>query len=438
MPANNPRPAWAQRLIELRRARMWVVSDLARELKKLRPDLPSVKSLAHMIRSDWEAGRHRPNPRYRLLLAAVYDVAEEELFGDLRGNLGATDSEDDVERRRLMQDAAALAAGAAAAPVLTTLNSAWRASAPTLPGASVSQAMIDDWEDAAHIHNQRGRIDPPTVLLAALAADFADMAPHLARTQPDPVRRGLAHAASRHCALIAGKWVDLGNKREAHRWFVKTQALADESGDHLLASWMRCKEALYRGGDPSEDLAKVLVVAHEARRLAGDRPSAPLVAALSAEAQTLARLGHRTQAISALARAEMIFDRIPAVNDADTEWGWWRFNQALWYDKSLVYTLAGDVKRATEAQDAAGDLYPIGDISSTSIRLHRAALHARIAPDAGLEEATRIVEAIPPARRTRRLEGNTSIVLAALPDEKTRALPAARELQALSVGPALA
>jgi tetratricopeptide (TPR) repeat protein len=84
MSANVTVPAWAQRLAELRRARQWVVGDVARELKKLRSDLPSVRSLAHMIRSDWEAGRHCPGPRYRMLLATVYDVDEHELFGTKR------------------------------------------------------------------------------------------------------------------------------------------------------------------------------------------------------------------------------------------------------------------------------------------------------------------------------------------------------------------
>lgn len=80
-------PAWAQRLVELRRARLWVEADLARELKNLRPDLPAVKSLTHMVRHDWETGAHKPGPRYRMLLAAVFDVTEAELFADTEASL---------------------------------------------------------------------------------------------------------------------------------------------------------------------------------------------------------------------------------------------------------------------------------------------------------------------------------------------------------------
>jgi transcriptional regulator with XRE-family HTH domain len=82
MPADRSLPCWAQRLTELRRARTWSPADLARELKKRRDDLPSARSLAHMIQLDWETGKHRPGPRYRLLLAAVYDLDEQQIFGD--------------------------------------------------------------------------------------------------------------------------------------------------------------------------------------------------------------------------------------------------------------------------------------------------------------------------------------------------------------------
>lgn len=174
--------------------------------------------------------------------------------------------DDPVRRRELLQDTAALAAGATVAPVLAVLTQAWQDSTSALPGASVSQAMIDDWEDAAIIHAQRARLDPPAVVLAALANDFADMAPHLARKQPDPVQRDLAHAAASHAGLIAGKCMDLGNRREARRWWTKACALSDESGDRLFASWLRGREALYRREDPTENLAEVLTVAQDARR----------------------------------------------------------------------------------------------------------------------------------------------------------------------------
>ena len=81
MPTDRSLASWAQQLTELRRSRAWSPADLACELKKLREGLPSVRSLAHMIQMDWETGKHRPGPRYRLLLAAVYQTDEQQIFG---------------------------------------------------------------------------------------------------------------------------------------------------------------------------------------------------------------------------------------------------------------------------------------------------------------------------------------------------------------------
>ncbi len=82
MPADRSLPLWAQRLVDLRRSRAWSPADVACELKKRRDGLPPVRSLGHMIQLDWETGKHRPGPRYRLLLAAVYDTDEQEIFDD--------------------------------------------------------------------------------------------------------------------------------------------------------------------------------------------------------------------------------------------------------------------------------------------------------------------------------------------------------------------
>jgi hypothetical protein len=82
MAADRSLPLWAHRLTELRRSRAWSPADLAAELKKRRDGLPSVRSLAHMIQLDWETGKHRPGPRYRLLLAAIYNTDEQQIFGD--------------------------------------------------------------------------------------------------------------------------------------------------------------------------------------------------------------------------------------------------------------------------------------------------------------------------------------------------------------------
>ncbi|MFD0884101.1 helix-turn-helix domain-containing protein [Streptosporangium algeriense] len=411
----------------------------------------SLRDLAEQIRwnysliSKWEQGKNRPPVEAvkaldaelgaggelmaQALHAAMTD-ADQARKGTVEAKASTRDEGEDMERRRLMRDAAAVAVGGAVAPVLATLTDAWQTSEPRISGASVSQEMIDDWEDAADVHAKRAYVDPPAVMLAALAADFADMAPHLSRTQPEPVQSDLAHAAARHAALIAGKWFDLGNRREAHRWWRKTRTLSERSGDALLAAWLTGREVLYRRQDPSENLDDVLLLAEQARRLAGTRPSVPLVAALCAEAQTLAMLGRHVEAVTTLRAAEDVFDQFPSqIITLDSNWALC----GTYFDRSLIYTLAGDVRRATEAQSAAEDLYPPEHRTATLIALHNAALHVRTDPEQGAQQALRLVEALPAERRDVRIRTTARIVLDSAP-EKARVLPAVRELRALTIG----
>ncbi len=412
-------------------------------------DLAEQTHWTFSLLAQWERGEKHPDPeavkRLDTVLAAgggltvAALVAEAAEVGGLRAELrrvrkgknhekfSASDKEHTTERRRLMQEAATVAAVGAIAPILSALTDAWQASEPTLPGASVSRSMIVDWEEAADIHASRARLDPPAVVLAALAVDYAAMAPHLRQEQPGSVQRELAHAAARHTALIAGKWIDLGNRREAHRWWLTTRTLSDRSGDTLLASWLRSREALYRRGDPEEDPADLLQLAQDARRLAGKQDCVPLVGAVSAEAQILATMGRYEEAVKTLHWAEEIFDRLPAFGG---EWCAWA-GRGLCFDQSLIYTLAGDVKRATQAQDVLLRGFADKDVSTVQVRLHRAALDARTDPAMGIDQAIRIIDSLSTdARRTRYLQA-ARVTLDALP-ERARSLPAAQELHALT------
>ncbi|MEU8202564.1 helix-turn-helix transcriptional regulator [Streptosporangium sp. NPDC049046] len=408
----------------------------------------SLRDLAERVRwhfsliGKWEQGKNRPPVEAITALDAALDAGGELMKRALRAAMvdadqlrkstvevktSSWDEGEDMERRRLIRDAAVVAVGGAVAPALAALTDAWQASEPRIAGASVSGVMIDDWEDAAAAHAKTARTEPPAVVLTALAADFAEMAPHLARKQPDAVRRDLTHAAARHAALIAGKWTDMGNRRQARRWWRTTRALIDESGDRLLASWLRSREALHRRSDPAEDLTEVLKLSQEARRLAGQQPTAPLVAALTAEAKTLAAMGSHMDAVGTLREAEKMFDRLPALTGAFHSLG----ERGLWFDRSLIYTLAGDVKNAAQSQDAAEGLYPVSDQTLPRIRLHRAALHARTDPEQAAQEAFKIVDDLSIERWMTRYAMDAKLVLGALP-EQARALPAARELRALT------
>src|SRR5512132_2852102 len=80
---DDERPEWALWLQQQRHERHWSWRRLARELRQ-RADkrgwrLPSDDDLIRMMRR-WERGEHKPDERYRELLAEVYDgSAPDEL-----------------------------------------------------------------------------------------------------------------------------------------------------------------------------------------------------------------------------------------------------------------------------------------------------------------------------------------------------------------------
>ncbi|MFC3980708.1 helix-turn-helix domain-containing protein [Streptosporangium jomthongense] len=390
----------------------------------------------HSVIGKWELGKNRPPVEAvkaldaelgaggelmaQALHAAMTD-ADQARKSTVEAKASTQDEDEDMERRRLIQGAATVAVGGAVAPVLAALTDAWQTYGPRISGASVSQEMIDDWEDAAEAHFERSYYDPPAVVLAALAVDYANLAPHLNRAQPEAVERDLAHAAARYSTLIAGEWYNLGNKREAYRWWKRTRTLADVSRDTVQASVLRSWEASHRRYDDGD----VLPLLQEARRLAGERPSLTLFSALRVEAQVLAMKGRTSEAIIALNQAETVLEGLPAQTPGTV--------RPDWYTRSLVYTLAGDDRRADEAQDAARRAYDSGHIMSAVFELHRAAAQAHTDPEQGAQHALRTLDGLPVERRNNHILSDVQFTLAVLP-EKAHALPAVRELRALTVG----
>jgi transcriptional regulator with XRE-family HTH domain len=95
---DNERPAWALWLQQQRHERDWSWRRLARELRQ-RADkrgwrLPSDEDLIRMMRR-WERGEHKPDERYRELLAEVYDesapdeLQPESILDDMTGRHAA-------------------------------------------------------------------------------------------------------------------------------------------------------------------------------------------------------------------------------------------------------------------------------------------------------------------------------------------------------------
>jgi hypothetical protein len=327
-----------------------------------------------------------------------------------------------VKRRDLLQDGAKVTAGATVAPVLAALTQAWQGSSPKLPGASVSKAMIDDWGSAYDVHALSYRIDPPEVVLAALADDWSDMSEHLERWQPDGVRRDLSYVAARHAYLIAGTWQQIGNRRQASRWWLTARDLADQSGSNLLAGRTREWEANMRTTDKRESLMELLTLNEEALRLVGRQPSAELMEALGTKAEVLALMGRHDEALVAIRQAEDVFERIPAAAVSR--------EHVLRHEQSLVYSLIGDEKHATEAQEAARNFYRADEYATFQLRFHAVMLRAPSDPEEAANQAVRFLNELSPERRVLRIRVAGRRVLDAIP-AKAHNLAPVQELRSL-------
>ncbi|TDD59200.1 hypothetical protein [Actinomadura rubrisoli] len=291
----------------------------------------------------------------------------------------------------------------------------------------MSRAMIDDWSAAYSDHIRSYRVDAPEVVLVGLTRDWAEMAPHLARKQPEDVSRDLAHAAAKHAYLIAGTAVQLHDTRLANRWWLTARDLADKSGDALLSAYTRTWEVTNRVSEPREDFAELLTLARDARHRAGQRPSPTLVFATSVEAEVLVFMGDHRAAVQSIRRAEETFDRIPSGEPHREE--------RLLFDQSCVYSLAGQHHAAEEAQQAALRFYRPDTYLYTAVqlKLYHAAMHARTDPGEATKEAVNVINAVPPERRIKRVTRTARHVLRAVP-EGARSLPAVQELKALIAG----
>ncbi|MDX6742386.1 hypothetical protein [Actinocorallia sp. A-T 12471] len=333
--------------------------------------------------------------------------------------------EDDVDRRQALQTAGAVTAAAAATPALAALTSAWQASRPLIPGATVSRAMLDDWAAGFGIHARSFAIDPPETALSGIARDWAEMAPHLAATQPEGVGRDLAQIAGQYSRLIAMGFQQVSDRRMASRWWQTAHFHADRSGDALLSSETRSWETTYRVVEAGENLPDLHRLARSAREHAGRQPSSALMRAIGVEAEVLVRMGRASDAITTMREAEDVFERLPA----GAEQG----ERHLRFMQSFVYSAVGAAGQAAEAQEAARAFYPRTSYphASAQLTLHGVILHARIDPGEASKQALAVLDRIPAERRVKRVVLAARRIADAVPED-ARPLAPVQELKALT------
>jgi tetratricopeptide (TPR) repeat protein len=418
--SDGERPSWAVRLQAEREARGWNKREMARQLHKAAGNEHApVDSLARQIRG-WESGKHFPRD-WAAAYATAFGMDEADVFGPRPGTTHTAraltaDIEAEVKRRTLLGLLGTAAAGPLAEhaeKLRTALNSAVD-SAPTDRDA-------DAWERVAYDYSHEVGALPSDQVLSELLADFAEINV-LIREAAGSVRCHLVHSAAHLAALAAITFINLGDPRSARRWWRTASRAADESGDHLASSLVRGRQAVFSLYEDRPSMS-VLDLADEAIEISRSTPCAGLASAYAAKAQTLAQIGRHPAAAAALDDLKRIFEVMPdsVRDDQSSQWGW--SAQRLHHVASHVHTFAGNVEKASRAQDTALTLYPPSNYQGRAqVELHRAGCLMRSGDiDEGARHTVRVLEGLPVAHRADGLLRRTALVTLTLAQQPVAA-----------------
>ena len=230
-----------------------------------------------VVRGDLQDGRPDTSPDSRELI--------QPIGLDLSADGGEED--ENVLRRTLLQ----LLAGSGIVldgQMLGSVESIRRRMDDTLVSATVSPAMLDQWEEATIGFGRQYMNTPPLRLLCDVMLEFSAVRKAMERRQPVDLQERLCRMAAQLAGLSGMIMVNLGDHRLARSFFRTGRTAADETGDRALRAWVTAREALVPlyYGDPRE----ALNLAKKSRDLAGQTPCAAQAMAPVVEARALAMM----------------------------------------------------------------------------------------------------------------------------------------------------
>ncbi|MGH3241127.1 MAG: XRE family transcriptional regulator [Spirillospora sp.] len=365
--------------------------------------------------------------------ATAFGMEEKDLFGrestdhpmgTVDPSPTPNDGDDDVKRRAALQVITALGAGTAIPPgaLEEILSSIDRATGEIVD--------VDEWERTVHEYGQQlvNRIRPTGSLAGGLTADIIAVGRLLDQTRAPYEQPRLLRVSAGLSGLLAIELGDAGEERSARISWGTARRAADASGDRDLRVWTRGRAAqdAFWAGRPTE---VVTGLADEAVSIAKDTPSAGLARAHAARAYVAADQGDGDKALASVNKIKEMVGRLPRSGGSQTVLAF-RESQLRWAE-SYVLTRTGD-SHAVAVLDQAIALYPsssVVPIKNLSLIQAEALVRARQI-DVGLEQAITTLQ-----ERPGYLAAGTGIlatnVLNSLP-ERAQALPAARELRALT------
>ncbi|MFF3404412.1 hypothetical protein ACFYW6_39125 [Streptomyces sp. NPDC002659] len=212
--------------------------------------------------------------------------------------------------------------------------------------------MLGYWESTAERHGYGYHGQAPADVLSHLIEDFTEMKPLLAQPQTDKNRTRLCYVTGQMAGMVAIVLHDMGEHREAHRWFTTAGRAAEKSGDRLLHAWVLGREAMVPLNYGAPQAAAKL--AEKARHLAGDKPSAAAALAAAVASRAYASGGRTDQALGAVTAVEELVEQLSPQQRADTWFGY--PTQKHHVHMSQALTLLGQTSRTYETQTRALEL----------------------------------------------------------------------------------
>ncbi|MEV5408525.1 XRE family transcriptional regulator [Thermopolyspora sp. NPDC052614] len=397
------------------------LADVIEQVRALfERDGKPIPGIGETLLSAYESGLKRPGPEYLHYLCTVYRVepvalgydgpcicghghrmpgvvrgteveeskpevvpSQRELWIQQTGSdaPGAGGEEDEnVLRRTLLQLLAATGTGVALDPeihsrVFGAVDNIRRRMDDTLVSATVSPAMLDQWEDATSGFGRQYMNTPPLQLLCDVLLEFSSVRKAMAHRQPVDLQERLCRMAARLAGLSGMIMINLGDHRLARSFFRTGRTAADETGDRALRAWVIARESLVPlyYGDPRE----ALNLARKSRDLAGQTPCAAQAMAPIVEARALAMLAGAgkkdvvDQAKRALSRARAAFARMNSDVQGDIAFGYTE-RQLYFHQGDALVRLGQPLEADVILEQALAKYEPSEWLDPTLIKFDRA------------------------------------------------------------------
>jgi hypothetical protein len=198
-----------------------------------------------MIQMDWETGKHRPGPRYRLLLSAVYDADECEIFADK------------ANPRWPEHGIAGQVAHGAVADV--------PARGDERPGL-VAPELVGYFRDQLAGHYSADRFLGPMSLIPITVPQY-NLLCDLADSAKDDLRTMFWGLAAGYAAFVGWLFQDAGDLKTSGRWLDVMLEQAHRSQDAQLIAFALHNKAMLqadiRDGRGTLDLARAAMQGRE-------------------------------------------------------------------------------------------------------------------------------------------------------------------------------